>query len=74
MKNFDNSTPFSKNPFYHIMNNEICYFCENGVGRKKFYHSLWKLYSHMTWWHKSEPRLKEIIMELADKIIKDNSK
>lgn len=66
---------FSRNPIYLIKKYQECYYCHGvKVGRVKFYSSLWELHSHMAWQHKTQPRWKDIILHLADKIIEEELK
>lgn len=62
--------PQARNPIYQRSVNVGCPYCTDKSGRKKNFRNLYCLYRHFTHHHPNEPRYKELIMSLADLILK----
>ena len=62
--------PQTRNPIYQKDGNYGCPFCPDKKGRKKIFKNLNCLWKHFTYHHPYEQTSKELVMSLADLIIK----
>jgi hypothetical protein len=62
--------PFAQNLIYQRNVCVGCPYCTNKPGRRKNFKNLFRLYMHFRTHHSSEPNHKEIVMTLADLMIR----
>ena len=58
--------PQARNPIYRRPVNVGCPYCTDKSGRKKNFRNLYRLYRHFTDHHPTQPRYKELTMNLAN--------
>ena len=66
----DSILPQARNRIYQKSVNVGCPYCTDKSGRKKNFKNLHRLYYHFRYQHSDETRHKELIMNLADLILK----
>jgi len=62
--------PNACNPIYSQSLNVGCPYCTDKSGRKKNFGNLHRLYFHFRYQHSTEPRYKELILNLANLVLK----